>query len=236
MTTARFALVRNADSESQLERYLPEDYTVVGQFQDGRGANLFVIAGQDNAGWTLDEYVIPRLASGLIFAEEIPQDEVTHIGITKLVPAFGTLLIVRALSDKDFMVRSLTMTDHGKDHDAIPYINGIPTEILVWVEKMDDDRFILGNNILKRKDRGFYADTTDGARRKVLDYILKELGPSLEPSFFRAGEIASLDNEIRNDNLKIRELENQIADVRNEMTAKLARKSKLLELESAPQG
>jgi hypothetical protein len=31
----------------------------------------FVIQGEDNAGWTLDDYVIPRLASGLHFAKEI---------------------------------------------------------------------------------------------------------------------------------------------------------------------
>ena len=31
----------------------------------------FMITGHDNAGWTLDDYVIPRLASGLVFAEEL---------------------------------------------------------------------------------------------------------------------------------------------------------------------
>jgi hypothetical protein len=30
-----------------------------------------LIEGEDNAGWTLDGYVIPRLASGLIFAKEV---------------------------------------------------------------------------------------------------------------------------------------------------------------------
>ena len=30
-----------------------------------------VIGGRDVAGWTLDAYVIPRLASGLYFATEI---------------------------------------------------------------------------------------------------------------------------------------------------------------------
>ncbi len=31
----------------------------------------FMITGKDVAGWTMDDYVIPRLASGLIFAEEV---------------------------------------------------------------------------------------------------------------------------------------------------------------------
>jgi hypothetical protein len=29
------------------------------------------ITGTDQAGWTLDDYVIPRLASGLIVAKEV---------------------------------------------------------------------------------------------------------------------------------------------------------------------
>ena len=29
------------------------------------------ISGYDNCGWTLDDYVIPRLASGLFFAREL---------------------------------------------------------------------------------------------------------------------------------------------------------------------
>lgn len=31
---------------------------------------VIVIRGEDKAGWTLDGYVLPRLASGLIFAKE----------------------------------------------------------------------------------------------------------------------------------------------------------------------
>lgn len=58
--------------QSHLERYLPENYQVathLGQDLDGR--DEFMISGHDVAGWTLDGYVIPRLASGLIFAHEV---------------------------------------------------------------------------------------------------------------------------------------------------------------------
>lgn len=50
----------------QLERYLPDNYRVI-----GGTAEHYTIAGHDVAGWTLDGYVIPRLASGLIFAHEV---------------------------------------------------------------------------------------------------------------------------------------------------------------------
>ena len=50
---------------------LPENYKV--------GYNSltkqFMITGHDVAGWTLDDYVIPRLASGLVFIEEIVEEE-----------------------------------------------------------------------------------------------------------------------------------------------------------------
>lgn len=64
-------------AEQQAERiraYLPSNYslahdgrvTEIGQFASG-----YLIVGNDNAGWTLGEYVIPRLASGMIFAKEV---------------------------------------------------------------------------------------------------------------------------------------------------------------------
>jgi hypothetical protein len=60
---------------TQLERYLPSNYAIVKESGDVLPTSdswmEFTIEGEDNAGWTLDGYVIPRLASGLIFAEEI---------------------------------------------------------------------------------------------------------------------------------------------------------------------
>ena len=60
----RFATV--AGTREQIAPYLPTNYKVVGS--DGERT---VIAGVDNAGWTLDDYVLPRLASGLYFGHEL---------------------------------------------------------------------------------------------------------------------------------------------------------------------
>lgn len=57
---------RTADQVETIRRYLPANYRVTRVVQD----EIF-IEGHDNAGWTLDGYVIPRLASGLYFATEI---------------------------------------------------------------------------------------------------------------------------------------------------------------------
>lgn len=84
----RYAIVRNARSLREAEAYLPDNYRVIHEGADepsfhGRERSLFVIEGRDNAGWTLDRYVIPRYASGLIACEEI---DLSH-PIMKEIPA-----------------------------------------------------------------------------------------------------------------------------------------------------
>ncbi len=46
--------------------YLPSNYEVVGV-----AGNKVIIAGTDDHGWTLDDYVLPRLASGLRIGTEL---------------------------------------------------------------------------------------------------------------------------------------------------------------------
>lgn len=71
-TTIRKAIVNApTDPEAadrrlrQVAAYLPSNYSAV-----LRG-DIIDITGTDVAGWTLDDYVIPRLASGLITAKEV---------------------------------------------------------------------------------------------------------------------------------------------------------------------
>jgi hypothetical protein len=67
----RYAVVTSTGTSLEtVQRYLPANYIareVSGQV---------VILGHDNAGWTLDGYVIPRLASGLHGAREVSDEEV----------------------------------------------------------------------------------------------------------------------------------------------------------------
>jgi hypothetical protein len=67
MSIKRYALVTglHADVET-VARYLPSNYRVLGTTSHG-----VVIQGTDNAGWTLDAYLIPRLGSGLMRAVEV---------------------------------------------------------------------------------------------------------------------------------------------------------------------
>jgi hypothetical protein len=50
----------------RVANYLPSNYKVTDASNTG-----VTITGEDSGGWTLDGYVLPRLASGLIFGEEV---------------------------------------------------------------------------------------------------------------------------------------------------------------------
>ena len=66
----RRAVVGRQDGKpgySMVMAYLPFNYVISKDSTDDQ----WVIIGRDNAGWTLDDYVIPRLASGPIFAKEV---------------------------------------------------------------------------------------------------------------------------------------------------------------------
>jgi hypothetical protein len=66
-------LTERSNPEQELARvrnYLPRNF-VAFLSADGGELGAVRISGYDNAGWTLQGYVIPRLASGLIFAEEV---------------------------------------------------------------------------------------------------------------------------------------------------------------------
>jgi hypothetical protein len=73
--TTRTAIIKDATRVrlATVRRYLPENYTARQHLQvSGSGMNeSIIITGEDVAGWTLDGYVIPRLASGNIYAQEV---------------------------------------------------------------------------------------------------------------------------------------------------------------------
>lgn len=84
----RYAIVRNASGRDEATAYLPDNYKIIHEerpIAEGYRPE-FVIQGEDKAGWTLDGYVIPRYASGLIHVEEI---DLSH-PIMKEIPAWPT--------------------------------------------------------------------------------------------------------------------------------------------------
>ena len=67
----RYALVHGAQDEREVAAYLPGNYRTLGYRWTEALRRAVVIEGRDVAGWTLDDYLAPRLASGLMVCEEI---------------------------------------------------------------------------------------------------------------------------------------------------------------------
>ncbi len=64
----RYAIVSGDFDRDRVAKYLPKNYSIVHQDPNAQG---LLIAGEDDHGWTMDEYVIPRLGSGLIPCYEV---------------------------------------------------------------------------------------------------------------------------------------------------------------------
>lgn len=64
--TTRFAIVKGARDKWEVVAYLPSNYEVI-FWTD----TAVYIGGNDNAGWTLEGYVIPRLSSGNMGCREL---------------------------------------------------------------------------------------------------------------------------------------------------------------------
>lgn len=81
-----------------VQRYLPSNYAARPAVINGD--QHILIEGADMMGWTLDDYVIPRLISGLIFVEELTTEDRLERGpcicqgraghVNLLCPWFGT--------------------------------------------------------------------------------------------------------------------------------------------------
>ena len=61
----RTAIITSPDSTlEQVQAYMPDNY-------QAREVTVIVVEGEDSAGWTMDDYVLPRLASGLHYGTEV---------------------------------------------------------------------------------------------------------------------------------------------------------------------
>ena len=64
-------IVGNGITPERVAAYLPRGYRVVESDVAGRDGDSVIITGHDSCGWTMDDYVLPRLASGGMFGLEI---------------------------------------------------------------------------------------------------------------------------------------------------------------------
>lgn len=83
-TNLRIALALTSDAAS-VAQYLPSNYRVIGRTIELGNIDIplthqgTLIAGVDNHGWTLEDYVIPRLGSGWIPCRELDAHDFDHL-------------------------------------------------------------------------------------------------------------------------------------------------------------
>jgi hypothetical protein len=69
------AIVRGRDiTTERVAAYLPSNYSVIDEYDSVLFGHVVVIEGEDRMGWTFNDYVAPRLASGLMFASEVIEE------------------------------------------------------------------------------------------------------------------------------------------------------------------
>jgi hypothetical protein len=112
----RRALVHNI-SEETLERYLPANYHIEVDFGGGTffEDGVFLIEGEDDGGWTLDDYVIPRLLSGLYTCQEVEVDDFTynHLHDYCLASVWPDHLVAFLLFALQLLADDPGLTDYG---------------------------------------------------------------------------------------------------------------------------
>lgn len=64
-----YVSTRGTPSLQEVRAYMPSNYKA--SLAEINGDTHILIKGEDYAGWTLEDYIIPRLGSGMILAEEV---------------------------------------------------------------------------------------------------------------------------------------------------------------------
>jgi hypothetical protein len=103
----RYALVNTPDSE-RIAPYLPSNYRIEGEVEGGT-----LISGTDSAGWTMDDYVLPRLGSGLYFGHEVTGDEARDLAREAELNSAATEI-----------ASSITEAARGSGSDPIAWVTG----------------------------------------------------------------------------------------------------------------
>jgi hypothetical protein len=104
---------RTHNDHVSIPAYLPGNYKAVGTVVgfDEFGTDGILIEGKDDAGWTLDEYVLPRLASGLHFGRELEDGELHRWLDNDQYTPFQTELTFEVIAEMEYDPETDTLTE-----------------------------------------------------------------------------------------------------------------------------
>jgi len=99
--------IANTGKSKEVAKYLPSNYRVLGRTLDNTGT---IIIGVDDHGWTMEQYIIPRLASGMIHCEEVTHEEGKDWGdiMISITPSTTDAEIEKYAKDTDAAIALLT--------------------------------------------------------------------------------------------------------------------------------
>lgn len=63
----------------RVSAYLPRGWEVVDTDETGLDGDSCIVRGVESAGWTFNDYVQPRLESGLLWADELEDGEALEL-------------------------------------------------------------------------------------------------------------------------------------------------------------
>lgn len=109
----RYAIVTTTSDRDNVAAYMPGNYEVIYSEPSREsfareGWRSVVIAGEDNAGWGLDTYVLPRLASGMMTGREI---DLSHDIMSRVPDRKPVLTVEVTLPDGTVARWALNETD-----------------------------------------------------------------------------------------------------------------------------
>lgn len=114
MTTTRYALASTRREDgSDVAAYMPGNYHVLGVLAGEFGNQEALIEGEDSAGWTMQDYVLPRLGSGLVGCREVTGDEAAE--------AVRTVRLNTAAAE---IAESVIADARGSGSDPIAWVTG----------------------------------------------------------------------------------------------------------------
>ena len=113
MNIKRYAIITTTSERDNVAAYLPSNYEVIysepsrEDFARPHWRSV-VIAGEDHAGWGLDTYVLPRLASGMFHGKEI---DLSHEIMQRVPDSKPVMTVEVALPDGTVARWALAETD-----------------------------------------------------------------------------------------------------------------------------
>ena len=204
----RIAIARNAQDQRHLQALLPDNYSVLGVLKDNE---IFVIGGEDKAGWNLEDYVIPRAASGMVYIEEVTEDGIID-GNQAIFHFGGSAVLVVAQARDRILVQTFDK--------AAPKVNGIPVTFRVHIEVTPSGGIRIFDNFIYRDDDRWGKEVSGSGKAKISEFAIGLVQDGkVSKAMLASGEIRKVEWAIEAEAREIERLTKDLLEARDRKVA-----------------